>query len=321
LNSKWAGVAGRQVLAVGLFCGVALTASCVSGNGRSDQIVDGLRILGVRSEVKGEADLADADIGDTVILSALVIPPANETVTVTWLACLRASPETVVPCTDDGVLRQPLSLIGMSGVLSLGTGISVEAVVPEQARPFLDAVLARADAQVSAECALYVETPLIVIAQASGGGVVTASKTLRLTPYHTLRTASDPMYHYLANINPSIDALFLNPSGRDACTGTAVDVGFPGGPQVVCGHIPDTGELVARCGLNGVIESKPEEVSISWYASGGSVGGPPAAGRGAADDLAARTFMTFSRPSGSFTLWGVAHDGRAGESWIAQDFQ
>jgi hypothetical protein len=321
LNRTGPGVSRRTALTVGLGFSLALTASCVSGNGRSDQIVDGLRILGVRSEVKGEPGLADADIGDTVIFSALVIPPPNETLTVTWLACLRANPQTAVPCTDDGVLREPLSLIGMPGVLSLGTGLSVEAIVPEEARALLDGVLARADAQPSAQCALYVETPLIVIAQASGGAVVTASKTLRLAPYHTLRTSSDPMFHYLPNINPVVDALALNPPGRDACSGDAVDIAFPEGTQVVCGHIPDTGELVARCGLDGVIESKPEQVSISWYATGGSVGGAPSAGRGMADDVAARTFMTFSRPSGSFTLWGVAHDGRAGESWIARDFQ
>jgi hypothetical protein len=323
------------ILAIGL----GLFGSCVSGNGRNDQIVDGLRILGVRSEVKGDADLADADIGDTVILSALVVPPKDvAAVTVTWLACLRADAQTAVPCTDQGVLRDPLSLIGMSGVLTLGTGVNVEAIIPEEARSLVEAVLARADTQTAAECALFVETPLIVVAQASDGTVVTASKTLRLSPYHTLRASSDPMYHYLPNTNPAIDALVLNPTGRDACGGPSAVVAcaqdsdcagtgcvngacvFPDGNQIVCGHIPDTGELVARCGLDGVVESKPEQLSVSWYATGGSVGGIASA-TGTAADLASQTFLSFTRPSGPFTLWGVARDGRAGEAWIAQDFQ
>jgi hypothetical protein len=334
------GRGARAALGGGL--ALLLGASCVSGFDRNDQIVTNLRILGVRGEVEGSNDLADADVGDTVDLSALLAyPPATGTVTVTWLTCIPLPNRTTTPCTDEGLLRDPPSLIGMPGVLTLGTGPSIQVVVPDEVQPLLDATLALADQQASAECSLFIELPLIVIAQASDHEVFTTSKSLRLSPYHQIEGSSDPNYQYQPNLNPSIDALFLDPPARDTCAGqpvaqtclTAADCGgaactdgvcpFPDGPQSVCAHIPDTGELVTRCGLDGPIDMKPEQPTVTWYATAGSIGGfSSPRGTGGGSDLASRTYTNFARPpDGPFTLYAVVRDGRNGEAWFTQDFQ
>lgn len=346
----------RNVLAIAIL-GAALcgTGACESGFERNDQIVNSLRILGARDSVidTDPNDWADAEDGDTIELSALVANPGGvASVTVTWLACVPGT-TAVSPCMDEGVLRDPTTLIPMAqdpattGVLLLGVGETIQYTIPSEIKPLLDAVIARADQNVNAECAVYLEVPLVIIAQ-SDGHVFTATKNLRLSPWsQTGPGATDPaLQHYIRNANPTIDRLVL-PDNPSACTGPlltktcAADLDcadvpstcsngwcvptgpFPDGHQVVCGDVPPAdAESYWTCGLDGPLYNPVERPSITWYMTAGALAGVASANNNGGDaDLASRTFTGFTRPAGPFTLYGVIRDGRDGEAWVAQDFQ
>ncbi len=89
---------------------------CESGFDRNDQIVNSLRILGVKAHVitndaNDQLNWADADAGDTVEFSALVANPTGDpALTVTWLACLPV-PGQVSPCTYPPDLRDPTKIV------------------------------------------------------------------------------------------------------------------------------------------------------------------------------------------------------------------
>ncbi len=341
-------------LALAVASGAALAASCVSGFDRNDQIVSGLRILGASAHVdNGDGvDWADADVGDTVTLKVLLAnPTAIPSVTVTWLACVPSLTGAGIPCTNQGVLRDPVkNLIPLaadpsSGVLALGTGETIQYVVPDEVRPLLDQVIMRADQNVNSACAIYVEAPLVIVAQGSDGSVFTASKSLRLSPWsRTGPGASDAaLQYYVRNANPRIAALAI-PNDRTACAGqtlvascqTDADCGgatcspdgwcppaaFPDGLQTICGQIPTTDvQTYYQCGLQGPNGTLMEEPRITWYETAGLQGSIASSGPAGSDpDLVSRTFETFSRPAGPFTLYGVVRDGRDGENWIEQSF-
>jgi hypothetical protein len=349
----------RLVVAPGLIAAALLwagTSGCESGFDRNDQIVNNLRILGATAHIdSGDGvDWADAEVGDTVTLSALVANPTGiPTVTVTWLTCLPSLNDALTPCANEQVLRTPTDLIAMaadpaSGVIQLGVGETIQYTVPQEVQPLLDQLVARADQNVNAECALYIEAPLIIIAQGSDRSVVTALKNLRLSPWsQTGPGASDPaLQHYIRNANPAIAELDI-PSDLSACAGqtlvracqTAADCDpgatcspdgwcppapFPSGNQTVCAQLPVTpteAQTYYYCGLDGVDGSEMEYPSITWYETAGSQGGIANKNTAGTPDLTSRTFQTFTRPPGPFTLYGVVRDGRDGENWIAQDFQ
>jgi hypothetical protein len=340
-----------------LLGGGALLAACESGFDRNDQIVNSVRILGVRAHVLSDDgfDWADAQVGDTVQLSALVTNPADvPSVTVTWLACLPTGQLT--PCADEGVLRDPTALIPMAsdptkGVILLGLGDSIDYTIPAEAQPLLDAVVARADQNPQAQCSLFVEFPLIVIAQGSDGEVFTATKNVRLSPWSQIGPdASDPaLRYYIRNQNPTVTAFDLDPPDMSACGGQALTVScrtegdcaagtmciggfctpqaFPDGLQTVC---PVTGQSQSYydCGLGGPELDTPddgpnvaEQPSATWYTTAGSISGLSRPNGGTGSNAASRTYTDFTRAAGSFTLYGVVRDGRDGEAWIAQDFQ
>ena len=73
--------------------------------------------------------------------------------------------------------------------------------------------------------------------------------------------------------------------------------------------------------MDGVDGSEKEYPSITWYETAGSQGDIANSNTAGTPDLVSRTFQTFMRPPGPFTLYGVIRDGRDGENWIAQDFQ
>jgi len=321
-------------------------SSCESGFDRNDQIVNSLRILGASTHINNGdgVDWADAEVGDTVTLSALVAnPTAIPTVTVTWVTCL-PSPN-VTPCTSETVLRRPQDLIGMAGVIELGVGETIQYTVPQEVQPLLDMLIANADQNVNAQCALYIQAPIIIIVQGSDGSVVTALKNLRLSPWsQTGPGATDPrLQHYIRNSNPSITALNI-PSDKSACAGQTLvqsclsdaDCGgatcssegwcpplpFPAGSQTICGQIPDADiQTYYYCGMDGVDGSEMEYPTIIWYATGGAQATIDNKNTAGTPDLASRTFELYTRPPGPFTLYGVVRDGRDGENWIAQAFQ
>jgi len=341
------------VVASGLAAGLA---GCETGFDRNDQIVNSLRILGARDTVMSTdgIDWSDAQDGDTIELSVLLANPTGiPSVTVTWLACLPGA-TSVSPCEDEGVLRDPTTLIpkaqdpATTGVLLLGVGETIQYTIPSEVKDLLQTVITRADQNVNAECAVYLEVPLIIIAQGSDGQVFTATKNLRLAPWsQTGPGASDPaLQYYIRNANPSIDQLVI-PNDQSACAGQVltticatdadctgtpatctngwcVPTGpFPDGNQIVCGHLPP--EIVQSywsCGIAGPLYNVEERPSITWYVTAGALGDVASTNNNGGDaNLAGRTFTGFTRPAGPFTLYGVMRDGRDGEAWVAQAFE
>jgi hypothetical protein len=351
------GAAPALIAATLLWAGAS---GCESGFDRNDQIVNSLRILGAAAHIdNGDGvDWADAQVGDTVTLSALVANPTGiPTVTVTWVTCLPSLNDALTPCANETVLRQPQDLITMAanpanGVIELGVGETIQYTVPQAVQPLLEQLIARADANVNAECSLYIEAPLIIIAQGSDGSVVTALKNLRLSPWsQTGPGASDPaLKYYIRNANPHLTELDIPPDFT-ACTGQTLvkacqsdaDCGgagacstdgwcppatladgsqFPSGNQIVCAQLNATAvQSYYYCGLDGVDGSELESPSITWYETAGTQAGIGNSNTAGTPDLKSRTFEMFDRPPGSFTLYGVVRDGRDGENWIAQNFQ
>ena len=112
-----------------LAAAAAALLSCDT-NFQPQYLVKDLRILAARAEVVGSAPEADADVGETVQLTALVANPARlPGVTVRWKACLPQQGESVSPCLDPAVLRDPATLAGPT-VVDLGEGESVRATIP-----------------------------------------------------------------------------------------------------------------------------------------------------------------------------------------------
>jgi hypothetical protein len=337
----------------------ALGASaCVSGFDRNDQLVSGLRILGAAAHIdNGDGvDWADAEVGDTVTFSALVANPTGVPgVTVTWVTCLPSLNNTVTPCTDAIVLRQPADLIPMAddpstGVIKLGVGETIQFTVPQEVAFLTDQLIARAEdpMQKNAQCSLYKQAPVIIIVQGGDGSVVTAVKNLRLSPWSQIGPtdkSNAALQGYVRNANPRITALNI-PNDNSACVGqtlvasclTDADCGvgatcsadhwcppvpmFPAGNQIICGQIPDADiQTFYYCGFDGIDGSQMEYPEITWYATGGGQADISNSNTAGTPDLASRTFELYTRPPGPFTLYGVVRDGRDGENWIAQAFQ
>lgn len=331
---------------VSLVACTAALAGCVSGFDRNDQVVAGLRILGVSQHVdNGDGiDWADADAGDTIHLSALVVNPGGlSTVTVTWLACLPSPTGQTQPCTDPEFLRDPTKVIPLAndtantGVLLLNQATGDQATAfdftvpgmgsPDDVSPLLQGLLTRADMNVNAQCALYTQIPMLIVAQDSASNaVVAAEKNLRLSPWKAIQAANNPNYmYYVRNANPSVGALNLDPSTLTLCDGQPLQPGdtFPSGPQTLCLVVANA-QSYYTCTLDGpdVANPVPEEPGVTWYMTGGgslSSLSPPS--DGSMTSLASRTYTIFTRPQGPFTLYGVVRDGRDGANWIAQDFQ
>jgi hypothetical protein len=353
------------VLAATLALGAA---ACVSGFDRNDQIVNSLRILGASAHVADTStdcvmngnciDWADAQAGDTVTFKALVARPSSiPSVTVTWVTCLPSLDNTVTPCTSEQVLRDPTQLIGMPGVLTLGVGETIQFVVPDEIKGLTDQLIARAQATPGAECSLFIEAPVIIIAQGSDGSAVTAIKYLRLSPWSEIGPvdmSNLALQAYVRNANPTLSALNIMPYDQSACAGqtlvqscsTAADCSnggpcssdgwcppadFPAGLQTICGQVRDTQTDPATglntdiqtfnyCGTDGVDGTQLEYPNIIWYQTGGGQASIANTNTAGTPTLAARTFLNFTRPADEFTLYGVVRDGRDGENWIEQTF-
>jgi hypothetical protein len=350
-----------------LAAALALAAgACVSGFDRNDQTVNSLRILGASAHVADVSpdcvndgkcvDWADAEAGDTVTFKVLLANPTNiPSVVVKWVTCLPSLSNTVTPCTSEQVLRDPTQLITMaendptSGVLELGVGETIQFTVPGEIKVLTDMLITRAQNPTTkaAQCALFIEAPVIIIAQGSDGSVVTAIKYLRLSPWSQIGP-TDPsdsnLQAYVRNFNPSIAELNI-PDDHSACAGqtlvqsckTDADctgggpcssdgwcppaMMFPAGPETICGQIPDADvQTFNYCGMDGVDGTQIEYPTITWYETAGAQATIANTNTAGVPDLAARTFLLFTRPSQAFTLYGVVRDGRDGENWIVQDF-
>jgi hypothetical protein len=322
----------RRLLLVALPC----AALACSPDFEPQYRVTDLRILGVRSEVAGTQRQADADLGDRVRLSVLVGNPLGRApLRVRWATCLPDGSDALSACLDPDALRDLDAFLARPGVLVLGEGTTIEVTVPQVAAAF-DAIAARALAEPAFACRLYVELPVVVVAEAGGRREV-AVKRVRLVPYRTF--AEHPVLAgvYPPNENPGISGVQAAESDTQCGTSAAVPIAAPCGsacpfaacaPDNFCAAVPPDG-LVVLCGLarpasserfdqcapDGARIAFHEPLDWQWYVTAGTF---PESGDGVGNAVGAD--VEFERPPGAFTLWVIVRDGRGGEGWLARSF-
>jgi hypothetical protein len=291
--------------------------------------VTDLRILAVRAEIVGSADpitgvtTADPYAGQTVQLEALVVNPLGRTgLTVTWYACAPTTDGSLPPCLDPTVLSDPAALSAPgSGAFIIGSGETPTAIPlssPPLPQPVLGAFAAalqqarnQALLQPTYQCRIYVEIPVVVIAEAEGHREV-ALKLVRLV--QDPADATPPYDGYVVNQNPLVDDAYRAPVDADACTGgTSIDppAAYPSGRTTLCARAsaaspPQTYYL---CADDGTRTPYAENYGWQWYVSDGEF--PDVGGLGNAEG----TSLDFIRPAGEFTMWLILRDGRGGVSW------
>jgi hypothetical protein len=330
----------RAARLVPLGLALAVAAGCNPGF-RPQYQVDDLRILGVSAEVTGTSapTSADADLGDRVRLTALVANPRERRpLTITWLGCLPSGTDALPACLDRSLLSDPARLRTRPDVLVLGAGeglLTLEVPVAD-VQGALDALVARALAEPAFACQLYVELPVVVIAEAPDRSEV-ALKRVRLTPQRAVAGTSLEGA-YLPNQNPGVQSLQVDPTSAGSCLGGEVaaircpdpagceaqglrcDAGgtcgvpLPGGRRVLCAR-PEVGSvgIFSQCAPDGARTPFYESLDWQWFATAGSFEDAGALGNATGADV------EFTRPDGPFTLWTVVRDGRGGEGWIRRD--
>jgi hypothetical protein len=335
--------------AAALAAAAAALLSCDT-NFAPQYLVKDLRILAARAEVVGSAPNADADVGETVQLTALVANPARlPGATVRWKACLPQQGESVSPCLDPAVLRDPATLSGPT-VVDLGEGETVRVTIPEALRPFLDFLVARARATPELACSLYAELPVVAILSAPGATTRLAVKTARVTPWREV-TAPDNLY--VRNRNPGLAEVRARPTNPDFCIGGDVavrpcsadaDCGDPAlrcdrtaagsprspgqctsaltaGRQDLCPRLlpnPDPDQPYTDCQTTGN-QTVLEDLTYQWYATAGTFADAGGGALGSNGNVTGDR-VTFTPPPGPFTMWVILRDNRGGIDWITRDF-
>jgi hypothetical protein len=324
-----------------------LAAAGCDANFTPQYLVRDLRVLSIRAEVVGSPSpgAADVDLGETLRLAALIANPrAAPDLRVEWYACIPDPAVTVPPCLDPDALRDLDRLPTIPGVVRLGEGAEIEVPVPEELRPAVDALVARAAGRPELACALYVEVGVVAIARAGGESRV-AVKPARVAP------RGSPLAEvYVRNVNPAIAAVRAGPES-DRCVGglllvrpCAIDADCgagvacvdaapagPHGPTRLCddplARAPQTlcaapaGQAVQvydQCDPAGNRFPLAEELRWQWYATGGTFDTDDGAldlGNATGDRIA------FTPPAGPFTLWLILRDGRGGEDWVRRDWR
>jgi hypothetical protein len=332
-----------------LFALAAASAGCNTGFDPQYRVTD-LRILGVRAAALPEPSppapsRADVRPGDRVRLSTLVANPRRRAMTVSFYGCIPSGLEAFTPCVDEELLKDPAALASTEGVTLLGRVVfpppaagapkAIEAAVdlPDPV-PFLpgafDPLLQRALAQPTYQCSLFVEFPLVVVAEAEGLTAEVALKRVRVVPsaadftrYATLHPESAGeilalQTAYKVNENPIIERVGRTPDVDALCPqalplpATGPDTTFPMGRTLLCG-VPNQGQGFNVCGANGISSQEGESRSWQWFVDAGEF--PEFTGVGNAVDSAPE----FERPASAFTLWVVLRDGRGGVDWGRRD--
>ncbi len=312
---------------------LALAAACDT-NFSPQYLVEDLRILAVRAQVAGSL-AADADLGDTVRLSALVANPRGRApLRVRWATCIPDGTEALPPCLDANALRDLDRLLADPRVVALGEGTEIEVTVPEIAGAF-DRIIARAEADPAYACSLYLELPVLVVAEA-GGERQLAVKRVRLTP-RSETEGTDLAGAYVTNSNPVPLAVRRVPEDGVPCAeGVPVLVpcwdasscdgaecgpdgycaaAFPEGRGVLCAR-PDPGAAdppYNQCAPDGARTPFFESLDWQWYVTAGRFPGFSGVGNATGDDV------DFEPPDGAFTIWAILRDGRGGEAWLARE--
>jgi hypothetical protein len=309
-------------------------------------LVRDLRVLSIRAEVVGSPapGVADPDVGETLRLAALVADPRSRPdLRVEWYACIPDPAVTVPPCLDPDALRDLDRLPALPGVVQLGVGLEIDAPVPAELQPAVDALVARAASRPELACTLYAELPVVAVARA-GSEARVAVKPARVAP-------RDDRSAYVRNVNPTIAAARSSPESAARCGGglllvrpcaTAADCGagvacvaaaaatprgptgacddpLPRGAQDLCASAgAQSAQIQDQCDPAGNRFPLAEELRWQWYATGGSFdtdGGAFDLGNATGDRIG------FTPPEGPFTLWLILRDGRGGEDWLRRDFR
>jgi hypothetical protein len=267
-------------------------------------LVKDLRILAIQAEVISDGQGAsDADAGDRLRLSALVANPEGLPMTVQWIACAPLLGETVSPCLDNAVLRDPARLLAHPEVIPLGTGESVETDVAPELGPAILGITQ------GASCPRYLELPVIAVASA-GERRQMALKRVRLVAYQHLAPSG-----YVRNQNPRLLELRAGVADPDLCSNGTPVTGPISGRQELCGRMADgADQTFIACNSRNQSVAAVEALSWQWYVTGGTFedlddDGPREAGNVFGREVA------FLPPEGPFTLWVIARDGRGGTSW------
>lgn len=297
--------------------------------------VTDLRVLAVRSEVEDSQNLADADLGDVVRLAALVANPLGRSpLRVRWATCLPDGTDALPPCLDPDRLRDVDALLADPRVVALGEGTEIAVPVPPLLAAF-DAIVARALAEPSFACRLYLELPVLVVAEA-GGRRELAVKRVRLTPWRELADHPVLAGAYPPNANPGVVGVQAATDENACGTSRAAPVAMPcgtscplaacapdgfcdvnvlPGPTVLCGLArPTSSEAFDQCGPDGARLTFQESLDWQWYVTAGTFPEPGGVGNAVGVDV------EFERPPGPFTLWVIVRDGRGGEGWLARSF-
>lgn len=319
---------------------MGLAAVACNANVPAQWRVTDLRILAVRSEVVGSLapPLADADSGDTLRITALVPNPRARTpFRVRFATCLPTGTDALPPCLDPSALRDLDKLLARPGVVQLGDGVAagpdgyaVTVTVPDVTSLF-EQLIAQANQTPGLQCRLYLELPLLVIADA-GASRQLAVKRIRLTPQKLV--AGTPLQDaYVPNRDPQPLGTWFVPSDGVPC-GTGTPIAVPCSPRAPCvsGTCGPDGFCTAplpirsgfacalnepssvgqfnQCAPDGTRTPSAEALEWQWYATDGDFPDADVFGN------AVGTPEKFVPPSGPFTIWTIVRDGRGGEGWI-----
>lgn len=304
-----------------------LALGCNPGFDPQYRVTD-LRILAVHAEVAGSADAsgvttADPNLTQSLQLEALVANPQNRTLRVRWFACAPSTTGDLPPCLDPAFLRDPSSLAAagayeVPGPPPPATGeqpppIALSSLPPPVVAALQQALQDRRNlalSQPTYQCLIYVEIPLVVIAQADGLQDV-ALKRVRIVQTPPAPTPPDDWY--VVNSNPVIDDAYRAPVDETTCTGgtsIAPPTAFPAGRTTLCAREnPVSPRNYNVCDAAGNPTSVDESDSWQWYVTAGEF--PKVGGLGNAEG----SHLEFDRPSRPFTLWLILRDGRGGDVW------
>ncbi|HEY6002384.1 MAG TPA: hypothetical protein VIV57_05870 [Anaeromyxobacter sp.] len=306
---------------------IALTAVLACNPGFEPQYrVTDLRILGVRAEVIVDpadprgTDLADPNLDDTVRLEALIANPKGQAdlsdVDVTWLACAPGQGGALPPCVDPTFLQDPASLVS-AGAFPIAKGAKPSdfslTALPAPARDAFAAALESARrlafSEPTFQCRIYVEIPIVVVAESATGRRDVALKRVRLVQKPA--DATFPYDGYLPNRNPVVkDAISAT---DDGCLG-GTSLGAPkalsaGATKTLCAQAASRPDEYFICGADGTRNWTNENLSWQWYVTAGEF--KDVGGLGNAEG----SHLDFTTPQGTFTLWLILRDGRGGEAW------
>jgi hypothetical protein len=320
-----------------------LLAACKNDLAPQWRVTD-LRVLAVRAEVPGSsnvAPLADADSGDTVRVTALVANPLGRApFRLRFATCIPQPNDALAPCLDPARLRDLDALLADPRVLALPDGApvpgradewSMQVVVPDLTAVF-ERLVADANAEPGLQCRLYVELPVLAIADA-GGRRELAVKRIRLSPRHLV--AGTPLAGaYIPNRDPlpagvyfsATDVPFCEAGAPVAvpCTGGCAsgtcdaegycDAPIPAVSGVLCA-VPDSASVgqFNQCAPDGTRSLYAESLEWQWYATAGDFTDAGFTGN------ATGSSVDFDRPKVPFRIWTIVRDGRGGEGWVARD--